>query len=133
MRGSRWLITKHSAVAVLRRLHARQRDISALSFETLFEARVPQMLFRFSDGYQPQSFVGTFRRLMRDSGLLLSNDGQARTLYSMPPTNRRRRIVTCYRGGGVDTQAIDFGSEVGSSKRLKFRVAMDRSGPKRPS
>jgi integrase len=31
-----WLIAKHRAVEVLKRLHARQRDICALSFETTF-------------------------------------------------------------------------------------------------
>jgi integrase len=102
VRGSRWLIAKHSAVDVLRRLHARQRDISAMSFETLFEARVPQLLFRFSDGYQPQSFVGTFRRLMRDSGLLLSNDGQARTLYSFRHTYATLELL----GKGTDIHTL---------------------------
>jgi integrase len=57
-----------------------------LSFETLFQQRVTEPLFRFSDGYQPQSFVGTFRRLMRDSGLLKDGEGQNRTLYSLRHT-----------------------------------------------
>jgi integrase len=100
--GGRWLIAKHSAVDVLRRLHVRQEDISAMSFETLFEVRVPQLLFRFSDGYQPQSFVGTFRRLMRDSGLLLSNDGQARTLYSFRHTYATLELL----GKGTDIHTL---------------------------
>ncbi|WP_293752594.1 hypothetical protein [Limnohabitans sp. Rim8] len=32
--GGRWLIAKHKAVDVLRRLHARQKDICEMSFET---------------------------------------------------------------------------------------------------
>jgi hypothetical protein len=32
--GGRWLIAKHRAVEVLKRLHARQRDICDLSFKT---------------------------------------------------------------------------------------------------
>jgi integrase len=84
--GGRWLIAKHKAVDVLKRLHARQRDINQMSFETTFTERVPHLLFRFSDGHQPHSLVGTFRRLMRDSGLLLDSAGQTRTLYSLRHT-----------------------------------------------
>jgi len=84
--GGRWLIAKHKAVDVLKRLHARQRDICQLSFETTLESRVPHLLFRFSDGHQPHSLVGTFRRLMRDSGLALDANGDNRTLYSLRHT-----------------------------------------------
>jgi integrase len=84
--GGRWLIAKHRAVEVLKRLHARQRDICDMSFETTFAERVPHKLFRFSDGYQPPSLNGTFRRLMRDTGLLKNEDGQTRTLYSLRHT-----------------------------------------------
>ena len=84
--GGRWLIAKHKAVDVLKRLHARQRDICQLSFETTLTTRVPHLLFRFSDGHQPHSLVGTFRRLMRDSGLALDANGDNRTLYSLRHT-----------------------------------------------
>jgi integrase len=84
--GGRWLIAKHAAVAVLQRLHARQTDIQHLSFDQLLQQRVTHKLFRFTSGYQPHSFVGTFRRLMRDSGLALTADGQNRTLYSLRHT-----------------------------------------------
>ena len=84
--GSRWLIAKHAAVHALQRLHARQRDVCEMSFETLFAARVPHLLFRYSDGHQPHSLVGTFRKLMRDSGLLKNTQGQSRTLYSIRHT-----------------------------------------------
>ena len=65
--GGRWLIAKHRAVEVLKRLHARQTDIKHISFDNLFAQRVPHLLFRFADGYQPPSMNGTFRRLMRDT------------------------------------------------------------------
>ncbi len=113
--GGRWLIAKHSAVGVLQRLHARQRDISAMSFETLFLARVPQLLFRFSDGYQPQSFVGTFRRLMRDSGLLLSNDGQARTLYSFRHTYATLELLR--KGTDIHTLSRQMGNSAAMIER----------------
>jgi integrase len=84
--GGRWLIAKHRAVDVLRRLHARQTDLKHISFDDLFAQRVPHLLFRFADGYQPPSMNGTFRRLMRDTGLLKNTEGQTRTLYSLRHT-----------------------------------------------
>lgn len=84
--GGRWLIAKHRAVEVLQRLHARQKDICELSFETTLQTRIPHLLFRFSDGHQPHSLVGTFRRLMRDSRLALDANGDNRTLYSLRHT-----------------------------------------------
>ena len=84
--GGRWLIAKHRAADVLRRLHARQDDIKQLTFEQLLATRVTHKLFRFSNGYEPHSFVGTFRKLMRDSGLMKDAEGQTRTLYSLRHT-----------------------------------------------
>ena len=84
--GGRWLIAKHRAVDVLKRLHARQTDIKHILFDDLFAERVPHLLFRFADGYQPPSMNGTFRRLMRDTGLLKNTEGQTRTLYSLRHT-----------------------------------------------
>jgi integrase len=84
--GGRWLIAKHRAVDVLMRLHARQTDLKHISFENLFAERVPHLLFRFADGYQPPSMNGTFKRLMRDTGLLKNTEGQTRTLYSLRHT-----------------------------------------------
>ena len=84
--GGRWLIAKHRAVDVLKRLHARQTDLKHINFDDLFAERVPHLLFRFADGYQPPSMNGTFRRLMRDTGLLKNTEGQTRTLYSLRHT-----------------------------------------------
>ncbi len=57
-----------------------------MSFETTLTERVQHLLFRFSDGHRPHILVGTFRRLMRDSGLLLDAEGQTCTLYSLRHT-----------------------------------------------
>jgi integrase len=100
--GGRWLIAKHAAVDVLRRLHSRQRDIAALSFETTLTQRVPHLLFRFSDGHQPHSLVGTFRKLMRDSGLLRDSEGKARTLYSLRHTYATQAMLE----GQVDIHTL---------------------------
>lgn len=84
--GGRWLIAKHRAIEVLQRLHSRQRDICQMPLDEVLTSRVPHLLFRFSDGHQPHSFVGTFRKLMRDSGLALDVNGDNRTLYSLRHT-----------------------------------------------
>jgi len=84
--GGRWLIARHRAVEALQRLHVRQKDISGMAFEDLLKSRCAKPVFRFTDGYQPPSFIGTFRRLMRDSGLLKGEGGQNRTLYSLRHT-----------------------------------------------
>ena len=84
--GGRWLIAKHKAIDVLKRLHARQKAVSEIPFERLFEVRASQKIFVFADGHQPARIDGAFKRLMRDSGLGRSQDGQMRTLYSLRHT-----------------------------------------------
>ncbi len=84
--GGRWLIAKHRAVDVLLRLQQRQADIKHLTLDEVLSTRVTHKIFRFSTGYQPHSFVGTFRRLMRDSGLAKTAEGENRTLYSLRHT-----------------------------------------------
>jgi integrase len=110
--GGRWLIAKHKAVDVLRRLHARQRDIADVPFEDVLTTRVPHLLFRFSDGHQPHSLVGTFRRLMRDSGLLLDSAGQTRTLYSLRHTYATLALLE----GGADIHTLS--KQMGNSAAM---------------
>lgn len=110
--GGRWLIAKHRAVEVLKRLHARQKDIAGMSFETTFAERVPHKLFRFSDGYQPPSLNGTFKRLMRDTGLLKNEDGQNRTLYSLRHTYATFELLR----GGTDIHTLS--KQMGNSAAM---------------
>jgi integrase len=110
--GARWLIAKHRAVDVLQRLHSRQRDMALLSFETTLTTRVPHLLFRFSDGYQPSSLNGTFRRLMRDSGLEKNTEGQTRTLYSLRHTYATLEMLR----GGVDIHTLS--KQMGNSAAM---------------
>jgi integrase len=126
--GGRWLIAKHRAVDVLRRLHARQRDISEMSFDALFEARVPHKLFRFSDGYQPPSLNGTFRRLMRDTGLLKNSEEQNRTLYSLRHTYATMELLR--KGTDIHTLSRQMGNSAAMIERhyskLTATMAADR-------
>ena len=84
--GGRFIIAKHSALPVLERLWTRQQKVLDISFDCIFDSDLKRPVFAFSTGYQPPSLNGTFRRLMRDSGLLVGSDAQARTLYSLRHT-----------------------------------------------
>jgi integrase len=89
--GGRWLIAKHAALEVLQRLHGRHVVLNSQSLETTLlgdgnykvNKAANLLVFTFSNGYQPTSLNGAFRRLMRDSGLLKDANGQNRTLYSL--------------------------------------------------
>jgi integrase len=91
--GGRWLIAKHRAVDVLKRLHSRQLTHNGIEFEQLLKKRTTHKLFTFSNGYQPPSLNGTFRRLMRDSGLEKNSEGQTRTLYSLRHTYATLELI----------------------------------------
>lgn len=106
--GGRWLIAKHRALDVLKRLHHRQNDIKHISFDELLKTRVTHKLFRFSNGYQPPSLNGTFRRLMRDSGLEKNSEGQTRTLYSLRHTYATLELLE--NGTDIHTLAKQMGN-----------------------
>ena len=126
--GGRWLIAKHAAVDVLRHLHQRQQDIQHLSFDELLSQRVTHKLFRFSNGYEPHSFVGTFSRLMRDSGLALTADGQNRTLYSFRHTYATLELIR--NSTDIHTLSKQMGNSAATIERhyskLTATMAADR-------
>ncbi len=125
--GPRWLIAKHRAVDVLQRLHSRQVDIAGMEFEELLRSRTQHHVFRFSTGYQPPSLNGTFRRLMRDSGLTKSTDGQNRTLYSLRHTYATMALI---EGMDIHTLAKQMGNSAAMIERhyskLTATMAADR-------
>ncbi|MFM8600873.1 MAG: integrase, partial [Actinomycetota bacterium] len=110
--GGRWLIARQAAIEVLERCHQRQQDIQHLSFEELFTQRVRHRVFRFATGYQPRTFIGAFRRLLIDGGLLLDHDGRRRTLYSLRHTYATLALVS----GDVDIHTL--------SRQMGTSVAM---------
>jgi integrase len=126
--GGRFLIAKHRTVEVLKRLHSRQKDMAEISFDEVLKTRIPHLLFRFSDGHQPHSLVGTFRRLMRDSGLLKDSEGQNRTLYSLRHTYATLEMLR----GEVDIHTLSkqMGNSAGMIERhyskLTATMAADR-------
>ena len=106
------MIARHPAIEVLERLHARQRDIQHLSFDELLAQRCRHRVFRFGSGYQPRSFIGAFRRLLKDGGLLEDHAGRRRTLYRLRHTYATVALVS----GEVDIHTL--------SRQMGTSVAM---------
>jgi integrase len=106
--GGRWLIAKHKALDVLKRLHERQTDIKEIAFDDLLTQRVKGKVFRFSDGHQPPNLAGAFRRLMRDTKLTKSAEGQTRTLYSLRHTYATLELLE--NGTDIHTLAKQMGN-----------------------
>jgi integrase len=106
--GGRWLIAKHRAVDVLKRLHSRQQTHNGIEFEQLLKERTAHKLFTFSNGYQPPSLNGTIRRLMGDIGLEKDAKGQTRTLYSLRHTYATLELLE--NGTDIHTLAKQMGN-----------------------
>lgn len=86
-----------------------------IDFECIFVSSLKQPVFAFSSGYQPPSLNGTFRRLMRDSGLLLGSDGQARTLYSLRHTYATLELLE--NGMDIHTLSRQMGNSAAMIER----------------
>jgi integrase len=91
--GGRWLIAKHKAIDALTRLQQRQSKLASLTFDELLSSRVKAPVFVTSGGYQPHRIDGTFKRLLRDSGLEIGETGQRRTLYSLRHTYATQELL----------------------------------------
>jgi integrase len=109
--GGRWLIAKHRAVDVLNRLRHRQKSVTHLTLDEVLASPVQSKLFVFSDGYQAPSLNGTFRRLMRDSGMALDANGKNRTLYSLRHTYATQEL---FAGTDIHTLAKQMGKRSGN-------------------
>ena len=104
----RFIIAKHTALSILKLLWARQKAILDISSEGIFVSGLKQPVFAFCSGHQPPSLNGTFRRLMRDSGLLEVSDGQARTLYSLRHTYATLELLE--NGMDIHTSSRQMGN-----------------------
>jgi integrase len=131
--GGRWLIAKHAALEVLQRLHGRHVSLNTQSLETTLqgegvERSANHLLFTFSNGYQPTSLNGAFKRLMRDSGLLGDADGQNRTLYSLRHTYATLELLRA--NTDIHTLAKQMGNSAAVIERhyskLTATMAADR-------
>jgi integrase len=108
--GGRWLIAKHAALAVFERLHARQSDIAGMTFEQLLTSNCSQLVFRCADLHQPARVDGMFKRLLKDTGLMLTGNGEVRTLYSLRHTYATLELLE--NGTDIHTLARQMGNSV---------------------
>lgn len=85
--GKRTLIARHNTQDYLERIQLRDKNLAKLSFDDLLKKRVDEYVFRLRDGTTTDNLNGTFRHLMRDSGLNKNSaDGKNKTLYSLRHT-----------------------------------------------
>ena len=90
-RGKRQPIARHNTQDYLERLQLRNPAISKLSFDALLKKRVDDYVFKLRDGTTTNHLNGTFRHLMRDSGL--NKNGENKTLYSLRHTYAHLAIL----------------------------------------
>lgn len=76
---------------------------------------ITHKLFRISTNYQRPSPNGTFRRLMRDSGILKGKKGQIRTLYSLRHTYATLELIE--NRTDIHTLAKQMGNSVAMIER----------------
>ena len=68
-------------------LQLRQPTLAKLTFEDLLKKKINQPVFKLATGETTKNLAGTFRVLMRDSGLDADRDAKhKRTLYSLRHT-----------------------------------------------
>ena len=85
--GRRTLIAAHHTEEYLRRLQLRQPTLAKFTFEDLLKKKINQPVFKLASGETTKNLAGTFRVLMRDSGLDADRDVKhKRTLYSLRHT-----------------------------------------------
>jgi integrase len=110
--SGRWLIAKHRAIEPLQCLHQRQKQLAHLSFDALLSSSCKDLLFKTASGYQPHRIDGTFRRLLRDAGLLEDATEQQRTLYSLRLTYTTLELLT----SSIDIRTLS--KELGNSAAM---------------
>jgi integrase len=109
--GKRTAIARHSTETYLRRIQERTPNIAQLTFDALLKKRLNQKVFVLEDGTETNSLAGTFRILMRDSGLDKDRDTKAkRSLYSLRHTYAHLSILS--ESMDVYTLAKQMGTSV---------------------
>ena len=93
--GKRTSIANHNTQDYLRRIQERRSNIAHLSFDNLLKKKLNEKVFLLEDGTATNSLAGTFRNLMRDSGLDKDRvPKEKRTLYSLRHTYAHFALLT---------------------------------------
>lgn len=114
--GKRTAIARHNTETYLRRIQERNQKIAHLTFDALLKKKLNEKVFVLEDGAETKSLAGTFRNLMRDSGLDKDRDTkQKRTLYSLRHTyahlcilSERMDVYTLAKQMGTSVKMIEL-------------------------
>jgi integrase len=110
--GKRTLIARHNTEDYLKRIQMRFVDMEKMEFDTLLKKRMDTYVFRLRTGETTKALNGTFRQLMRDSGLDKDKEvKEKRTLYSLRHTYAHFALLQ--DSMGIETLAKQMGTSVG--------------------
>lgn len=113
--GKRTAIARHNTETYLRRIQERHPHIAQLTFDALLNKKLNEKVFVLEDGSETNSLAGTFRILMRDSGLDKDREvKEKRTLYSLRHTyahlcilHERMDVYTLAKQMGTSVKMIE--------------------------
>jgi integrase len=113
--GKREPIARHNTEDYLKRLQERRAHLAKFSFDELLKKKVNEKVFVLEDGTETNSLAGTFRTLMRDSGLDKDRDVKSRrSLYSLRHTyahfailNETMDVYTLAKQMGTSVKMIE--------------------------
>lgn len=109
--GKRTLIARHNTEDYLTRIQQRFDDLAKLTFDALLKKKADSYLFRLRSGERTKALIGTFRNLMRDSGLDKDKEvKERRSLYSLRHTYAHFSLLT--DAMDVHTLAKQMGTSV---------------------
>lgn len=109
--GKRTLIARHNTEDYLIRIQQRFDDLAKLSFDALLKKKLDVYVFRLRSGERTKALIGTFRNLMRDSGLDKDREvKERRSLYSLRHTYAHFSLLT--DAMDVHTLAKQMGTSV---------------------
>jgi integrase len=108
--GKRDLIARHNTQDYLERLQLRNEEIKNLNFDSLLKKRIDDYVFKLRDGTTSKHLNGTFRHLMRDSGL--NKNGDNKTLYSLRHTYAHLAILE------ENTDVYSLSKQMGTSVKM---------------
>lgn len=114
--GKRISIARHNTEDYLRRIQQRRPNIANFTFDALLKKKINEKVFLLEDGTETNSLAGTFRNLMRDSGLDKDKSvKEKRTLYSLRHTyahfallKERMDVYTLAKQMGTSVKMIEM-------------------------
>jgi integrase len=93
-RGARNFVAHNSCWLLLERLRQLSPDLAGMTLEEVLKKRVPQRVFRLSDGSVPDNLNKPFRQWLEDVQLLYCPvSGKERSLYSLRHYYATQRLL----------------------------------------